>query len=53
MSKRAIPQEPAYSGYANQPYKKNKGKTKSKQPLVRAYKQRTEEIHHAQTSRGH
>jgi len=53
MSKGSIPQEAAYSGHANQPYKKEKGKNKSKQPSGRKYKERTEEIHHTQTSRGH
>jgi len=53
MPKGSIPQEPAYSGHANQPYRKGKGKNKAKQASGRKYKQRTEEIHHTQTLRGH
>lgn len=53
MPKGLIPQNSAYIPYAKVSSKKDKQKNKSKQPNSVQYKQRAEEIHHTQTSRGH
>jgi hypothetical protein len=53
MSKGLIPHEPAYSGHANNPIRKADKKGSKKKPIGKRYKQRTEEMRHTQTSRGH